>query len=386
MVPDETKTGHLDRLDALRGFAIFAVFAYHFLGTVYGMDHLPWKGQWIDWSAAPDQLFLCLFPLTFGWVGVSLFFVISGFCIHWSFLRRKTFSAASFYRARFWRIYPPYLIALVVSTILAKVNLGSDAGLAQFVTHLFLVHNFSAETFYGINPAFWSLAAECQFYAAYPVFIWLRTRMGMERALMAALGLAAALRLFMVFWSDGALTTSPVWFTSPFVLWFDWLLGAYLAERLHAGKRAALPAPLPSVLLLCAMLILASCFKPLAFIAFTIASVLSVYLVDHFLRANSAPDRWHRIWMPLGLISYSFYLWHQPLIGRVMKVLHLAGLPETKAWTFAIGFPVTFLIIAGFSAVLYLTIERGSILIKNRRPIREPLTVPAVGARSPQEG
>lgn len=383
MASDEKTTGHLDRLDVLRGFAIFAVFAYHFLGTTYRMDHLPWQGRWVDWSAAPDQLFLWLFPVTFGWVGVALFFVLSGFCIHWSFLHRKRFSAGSFYLARFWRIYPPYLIALVASTLLAKVDLASDSGLTQFGTHLLLVHNFSDETFYGINPAFWSLAAECQFYLAYPLFLWARSRIGMGRALLATFALASTIRITMVFWNGGELTTSPTWFTSPFVLWFDWLLGAYLAERLHAGKSASLPPAFPTVLGLSGLFLLASCFKPLSFLSFTIASLLSVYLVDRCLRSSRVLTWSDRLWMPLGLISYSFYLWHQPLIGRVLKLLHLAGLPETKPWIFAVGFPVTFIVIVVFSGVLYFTIERGAILIKNRRAAPQPVPMPPVPAGNP---
>ncbi len=386
MASDESKPSHLDRLDVLRGIAIFAVFAYHFFGTSYGMDHLPWRGLWIDWSAAPDRLFLCLFPVMFGWVGVALFFVLSGFCIHWSFLRRATFSTSGFYRARFWRIYPPYLIALVASTLLVRLDLSSGAGLFQFGTHLLLVHNFSAETFYGINPAFWSLAAECQFYLAYPLFLWLRARLGFGRAMLSALVLATAVRVGLVLWTSGDVTSSLVLSSSPAVLWFDWLLGAYLAERLHDGRSAALPAARPTVIGLSGLFLFASCFKPISFLTFTIASLLSTYLVDRCLRSRRALSWWDRMWMPLGLISYSFYLWHQPLIGRVVKVLHLIGLPETKGWVFAVGFPVTFFVIGGFSALLYLTIERGAILIKNRRTALQLVPSSPVVAGSPQEG
>ena len=276
-IPDGQKKGHLVRLDVLRGLAIFAVFAYHFLGTSYGMDHLPWRGQWADWSAAPDKLFLWLFPVTFGWIGVALFFVLSGFCIHWSFLRKRRFTTSGFYLARFWRIYPPYLFALIASAVLVKLSLSTSEGIAQFGTHLLLVHNFSETTFYGVNPAFWSLAAECQFYLAYPLFLWARSRLGMGRALLAALGLATAIRGFMFFWHWGELTASPVWSASPFVLWFDWLLGAWLAERLLARESKPLPAAVPMVLGLSVFFVLAACFRPLAFLSFTIGSLLSVY-------------------------------------------------------------------------------------------------------------
>ena len=368
----DPKKAHLVRLDVLRGFAIFAVFAYHFLGTSYGMDHLPWRGQWTDWSAAPDSLFLWMFPVTFGWIGVALFFVLSGFCIHWSFLRKKSFTVGGFYLARFWRIFPPYLIALIASAALVKIGLSTHEGLTQFVSHLLLIHNFSETTFYGINPAFWSLAAECQFYLAYPLFLWARSRLGMGRALLTAFGLATAIRLFMALWHSGELTASPVWAASPFVLWFDWLLGAWLAERLHSGESKPLPAALPATVGLSALFVLASCFRPLSFLSFTIASLLSVFLVDRCLRSRRLLGRMDRLWIPLGLISYSFYLWHQPLIGRLMKVLHLVGLPHTQLWIFAVGFPAVFLAIFAFSSVLYLTVERGAILIKKWRAAAQP--------------
>lgn len=376
------KGGHLERLDVLRGIAIFAVFAYHFLGTSYGMDHLPWRGQWIDWSAAPDSLFLWLFPVTFGWIGVALFFVLSGFCIHWSFLRKKEFTTGAFYKARFWRIYPPYAVALLASAVMVKAGLAHDAP-AQLASHLLLVHNFSETTFYGINPAFWSLAAECQFYLAYPLFLWARSRFGTGRALLAAFGMAAALRMFMVLWHSGELIASPAWASSPFVLWFDWLLGAWLAERLHSGGSKPLPFALPATVALSAGFVLATCFRPLSVFAFTIASLLSVLLVDRCLRSRRAPGRMERLWMQLGLISYSFYLWHQPLIGRLMKVLHLAGLPQTKFWIFAVGFPVVLLAIYAFSRLLYLTVERGSIHIRNWRAASQPAGILPVNSSPP---
>ena len=89
-----------------------------------------------------------------------------------------------------------------------------------------------------------------------------------------------------------------------------------------------------------------------------------------------------RLWIPLGLISYSFYLWHQPLIGRLQKVLQLVGLPPTKFWTFAIGFPVIFLAILALSSVLYLTIERGAILIKNWRSAPQPTGILPVNSET----
>jgi glycosyltransferase involved in cell wall biosynthesis/peptidoglycan/LPS O-acetylase OafA/YrhL len=374
------KSGHLERLDVLRGIAIFAVFAYHFAGTVFKMDHLPWRGQWIDWQAAPEPLFLWLFPVTFGWAGVALFFVLSGFCIHWSFLRKKEFTAGAFYVARFWRIYPPYLVALVATAAMVKLSLFTHDGLTQFASHLLLVHNFSGTAFYGINPAFWSLATEFQFYLAYPLFLWARSRIGTGRALLAAFGLATAIRGFMALWHSGELIASPVWAASPFVLWFDWLLGAWLAERLHAGGSKPLPFALPAAVTLSALFVFSVCFRPLSLLSFTVASLLSVLLVDRCLRSRRPLGRMDRLWIPLGLISYSFYLWHQPIFGRLLRGLYLIGMPETKAWTFAVGFPLVFLMVMAFSTVLYRTVELGSIRIRNRRAKPQPPVIVPVNS------
>jgi peptidoglycan/LPS O-acetylase OafA/YrhL len=52
--------------------------------------------------------------LTYGHMGVAMFFVVSGFCIHLSHARSNSRSWVEFSRRRFFRIYPPYLLSLLV--------------------------------------------------------------------------------------------------------------------------------------------------------------------------------------------------------------------------------------------------------------------------------
>jgi peptidoglycan/LPS O-acetylase OafA/YrhL len=137
-----------------------------------------------------------LYPLLFGFAGVPLFFVLSGFCIH---LRWAQAAAAGdkpllrffpFWKRRFHRLFPPYLAALALS-IIAVALLGRlraewftawDVGL-----HLLLLHNFSWATAYSFNNPFWTLGIEEQLYLAYFLLVPLRARWGWPRTLAACL-------------------------------------------------------------------------------------------------------------------------------------------------------------------------------------------------------
>ncbi|MGI8430863.1 MAG: hypothetical protein ACR2MW_01035 [Chthoniobacterales bacterium] len=68
----------------------------HWYGASFGTDHLEWKGLVRDFSSAPGRAFWFFYPLSYGWMGVSLFFIISGFCIHASALQAGELRARRF--------------------------------------------------------------------------------------------------------------------------------------------------------------------------------------------------------------------------------------------------------------------------------------------------
>lgn len=133
--------------------------------------------------------------LPFGHFGVTMFFVISGYCILASAdsCQNQNLGAWGFAVRRFHRIYPPYLCALLffILTRLAKIWLSHDNQLAQFSVLQFL-QNFTLTQWLtllihpnssGSNPtlmvqAFWSLNYEVQFYAVVAVFLLLVVRTG----------------------------------------------------------------------------------------------------------------------------------------------------------------------------------------------------------------
>ena len=108
MADEPTKTtAHLGFLDVLRGVAILWVFLAHSVGMSYGGTLPQWGPGWTR-NFGEARLPAVLFPLTYGFAGVAIFFVISGFCIHLSFLRGRPGDWQGFFVRRFFRIYPPY--------------------------------------------------------------------------------------------------------------------------------------------------------------------------------------------------------------------------------------------------------------------------------------
>ena len=233
---------HLPFLDGIRGIAILSVFLFHSLGTSFGFDKLPWAGLFRDFDTSGS--FLALYPLTYGHAGVAVFFVVSGFCIHLSHQRSRDKGWACFFNRRFFRIYPPYLVATCVFFFIWPWGSPDPEGfspLAQLGSHLFAVHNLHESGFFGINPSFWSVAVEIQLYAIYPLLVLLTIRLGWRKSLI----LAGFLEIFIRSASSayGVFYETPlprIITSSPFAYWFSWSLGAYLADCYLTGKRSRL--------------------------------------------------------------------------------------------------------------------------------------------------
>lgn len=321
---------HLEILDYGRGIAIAAVFVFHCLGALFGRDHLAWKGLFRDFSTS--RSFLALLPATFGWAGVAVFFVISGFCIHLSFLRGQPNDWRGFYVRRFFRIYPPYLIALIVFAFFwpwSRFSIHSLYGWAQFISHALLIHNFDNRSFYEINPSFWSIAVEAQLYLLYPALIAVVRKIGWHRALWILGSLEVLMRCAAgVFTVITGKEEAPHWFTGlPFCYWYSWAIGAALADAFVEGR----PLPFRSLsgtgLLLVAI---ATYFvKPLygfSFLFFALFLVAAIAKQLECSRAFSLPRLALNQLRLLGVYSYSFYLLHQPILIRVPGLLRKLGL------------------------------------------------------------
>ncbi len=113
-----------------------------------------------------------------GFVGVSFFFVLSGFIIAYNYqqkLKENKIDRKSFWIARFARVYPLHWLTLLVAAILGNyvVASGKMDWLAHFLASLTLTNAYipKADYFFSFNSPSWSLCSEQLFYFCFPFLI-----------------------------------------------------------------------------------------------------------------------------------------------------------------------------------------------------------------------
>lgn len=173
-------------------------------------------------------------------VGVYLFFVISGFCIHLRVARAIASGGAPkidfipFWRRRFRRLYPAYLAALCLALFAAVIGNRAHFDMSwgwDILSHLLMVHNFDVQTVYSINPVFWTLAVEEQLYLAYFLLLLIRVRYGWGVTL--AVTLAVRVAWFAIgFTLHRVLGLQIVISESAAANWCIWALGALAVESI----------------------------------------------------------------------------------------------------------------------------------------------------------
>ncbi|MGA5700041.1 acyltransferase family protein [Peterkaempfera bronchialis] len=231
--------GRLDSLTGLRWWAALLVFGEHIsalkLGTRVGAD-----------ERGPADEVLHFFFGT-GTIGVSCFFILSGFVLAWTY-RPDTDTVRRFWQRRFAKIYPVYLVSTVLAFVLFA-GMGQAPSVANVALHLTLLQSWVPDQglYFGLNPVTWSLSCEAFFYLAMPLlFLWLR-RSGV-RTLYLVIGAAVALSIVLPY-TLGALVDLPYPATEmiptgpvggPFAYWFTYVFPGFRVLEFAAGVAAAL--------------------------------------------------------------------------------------------------------------------------------------------------
>ncbi len=228
---------------------------------------------------------------------------------------------------RLWRILPPYLIALfifILGDILTGQLTNRSSVFEQIWTHLLLVHNFKEATHFGVNPSFWSIAVEAQLYWIYPLLWYLNKTIGWRGAMGTTLVVEFSIRLCMAFevFPHGDLFR-PIT-NGPLAYWFSWSMGAWIAHDWMQGKSnifSRIPFSLTAFGFVCCWFIapLEHFFFPMASLA---TAVLLARIVEDQGPSKSRPQSiTSRSLAFVGSISYSFYLFHQPIISIWHRVV-----------------------------------------------------------------
>ncbi|MBL9046629.1 MAG: acyltransferase [Tabrizicola sp.] len=281
-------------------------------------------------AVLPVILFHARVPgLSGGFIGVDVFFVISGFLITSLLaddLAAGRYSLIRFYERRARRILPALFVVLAASIPLAFILMlpsqledffASVGAVVLFLSNLFFISQvgyFSPDA--ELQPLLhtWSLAVEEQFYLLFPPLLALMWRRGVRFAAAVLVGVAL-LSLFLSFWGATENPARNFYFTGSraWELMVGALAALFARSRSGAGNDVlaflglglvmgafllwppGLPAPGPWMLL------------PVAGTAMILVYAQAGTLAARFLS-------W-RGFVALGLVSYSAYLWHQPLFA-----------------------------------------------------------------------
>jgi peptidoglycan/LPS O-acetylase OafA/YrhL len=314
--------------------------------------------------------------LSGGYIGVDVFFVISGFVITGVLLRERSStgrtSLLAFYGRRCRRIIPAASLVIVATVVMAYVFVGSAAG-GRTATDgrwasVFLAnfHFTSIGTDYlgsQLPPSplqnFWTLSVEEQFYVVYPtlflVLAGIRTRLALRTRL--AIGLVLVIVGSLAFSVIDTTSHPTAAYFSPFTRAWELALGALVAVATPwLLKIPEQLAALATWLGIVAVVVAAVGFNaqtaypgwlvtiPVTGAALIIAGGVRAPLAGVETLLGLPPFRW------LGRLSYSLYLWHWPILVIVAEHTGRSTLPipQSLAWE---------LVALGASIVTYRVVE-----------------------------
>ncbi|KOV89808.1 hypothetical protein ADL03_02355 [Nocardia sp. NRRL S-836] len=302
-----TAPGFRTDVQALRAVAVLAVVVNHF------------------WPAA----------LTGGYVGVDVFFVISGFLItshlDREIVRTSRVRLGRFYARRVRRLLPAAFLVLGFSLVTAylllpyprwKTNAAEAVAAASYWENWRLAArsvNYSAQNAAAsLVQHYWSLSVEEQFYLVWPLLLIGLFKLGRRRWVVAGVGAVGVLSLgYSIYLTITA--PNPAYFSTPVRVW-EFAIGAGVAL---AASRLVLPRVFAELAAFCGLaMIIASAFGydhhtpfpgslalvPAAGTALVIVSGLRTGRQWHTAVTASRPVQF------VGNVSYSLYLWHWPLL------------------------------------------------------------------------
>ena len=282
--PSPPSENRIEVVDCLRGIAVLSVCVSHFMAANCGL--------------AADSFIR--YVGTHGWLGVEIFFVISGFIIPYS-LHRSGYQLSDypkFLLKRVLRLDPPYLLAVLLAIVVGWLAAQSSAyrgapyqvSIPQVLLHLAYVNTFFGYDW--VNAVFWTLAIEFQYYLAVGLLLPLIA----HHSLAVRVALGCGLGALAVLLPEGRFIFHWLFLFMLGMLAFHW--HAKLAGRRELGFGLALLGGGAWFTL-----------GPLQ-ASVGVATALAIALV----RLKARPLVF------LGMISYSLYLIHVPIGAKLVNL------------------------------------------------------------------
>jgi peptidoglycan/LPS O-acetylase OafA/YrhL len=327
-------------LDGVRALAMFLVFLYH-VGESSGIPY------------TPGFHFSLGYLLSNCNIGVDIFMNLSGFVLFWPLCKSREamgkFSVREYAIRRVRRIVPPYYAALVFAILLpqALVAVFHLVGVSanwqplpswgNIVAHLLFVHTFFVLYWGTIAGVFWSLGLEAKFYIAFPFVVWAFRRIGMW-TIVAMIAASLTYRVIAYELDLGATYHAQWLWNITFIgRWMEFAGGMLTAIVVASfwREQRRLGAVAGTLLFAASLALLVIGCTPLPYMIPAIAPRELLFSSAFFLGtialcASKTPLRWlfeNRLVTGLGLMSYSIFLLHQPMVYYMgeasRKILHV---------------------------------------------------------------
>lgn len=365
---------HIAGLDGLRALACLAVFGVHFQ-------------QMVSLQGDVGPFDLARF-LENGNTGVALFFTLSGFLLSIPFWRSLVLAEPvprwhTFWLKRAVRILPAYFLCL--SLLVAHNRLWEQTGEGHnILLHYLLLFNYSPQYIYSINPPFWTLAVEVQFYALLPLIFlfvaafprWAQLAVVVGLALLAYGALVwsiqcGACREWWPWNGQGDPAQNPVFTRSLLAHLPHFLLGVAGANvslivkswgSRHFFAIQGVTEVAFWVATALVFLILATPLDmqlvipygrynlPFVPVLLTVIVLSTSYTVLARALLELKPVRW------VGQISYGVYIYHLPVLNVVARYMRTAGWEAKDHWLSLLAAALTLTL--AVAAISYYMMER----------------------------
>ncbi|WP_071789247.1 acyltransferase family protein [Siccibacter turicensis] len=298
-----------------------------------------------------------------GWVGVGIFFIISGYCMGMSterdFSGGMTLSNYARYSfKRMLRIIPPYYISIAIWVLIIDVYHIAPKATAfrDIITHVTFTHNLFQDTFFNISGVFWSIGVEMQFYLLLPFIILLcRGTVSFLMVLLVCLGASIA-----TYYSNLGIVYK--WGLLNYLVLFvyGWGIYKYKSSLLYfINKTKAIYIATPAFLLLLSVNVESGNQQKMYEMGIAIIyGVIMLKLSDVIPEENRSKLLY--VLLLIGQASFSIYLYNY--------IYHFV-MPRTPS-PFSIAFMFTGVL--GFGVIMYLLVEVNTEkmrakLFKNKR-------------------
>ncbi|HEX8517516.1 MAG TPA: acyltransferase [Bacteroidia bacterium] len=314
-------------INGLRGYAILGVIYFHLLGVAFNQP------GWMNISIGN----ITIMPLTYlsnGWVGVNLFFMLSGFVLYLPYAAGSRNldtgrEIRAFFKNRAARLFPLYYIALVISIIfiLHQTNIYDVEFWKQTLLMFTFTFNFTKETFIPPhNYVLWSLGIEVLFSLVFPFLVLLINRWNMRTFVMGVFIMSLVVRIISHFY--------PEYIVAPHLNMIkdslpgrldDFAAGMLICHLWHKGWKAGWFRENAEFLFLLSLVVITLGFyfsdyiflkfapawtEPLLnnvfHIGFAMITFALLYMQKNILRFLFT----NRFLQLSGMMCYSLYLWH----------------------------------------------------------------------------